>query len=67
MGNWYLPRRYLYAHRSPVTNTNVEHGTVRTLTDNTKKFIKDAQAHDLFTVNPVAINIPIFFVTNKHT
>ena len=43
MGNWYLPRRFLLAHRSPVTNTNVTDGAVRPLTDDRKKVFKDAQ------------------------
>ena len=59
MGNWYFPRRYLHAHRSPVTNTNV--------TDGANKFIKDAQDQYLFTAKLVALNILIFCVTNKQT
>ena len=50
-----------------VQNTNVMEGEVRALTDDTKKFIKDAQDYYLFTIKPVAINIPIFLVTNNHT
>ena len=53
MGNRYLPRRFLHAHRSPVTNTNVMDGAVRPLTDDTKKLIKDAQD---FTSSSLYIN-----------
>ena len=43
MGNWYLPRCFLHAHRSPVKNNSVTDGALLSLTDDTKKLIKDAQ------------------------
>ena len=68
MGNWYLPRRFLHAHRSPVTNTSVTDGAVRPVTDDTKKLkMLKISHHYLFTVKPIAINIRIFLDTNKHT
>ena len=42
-------------------NTNVTDGTVR------RKEIKDAQDQYLFYSKPIAINIPILLITNKHT
>ena len=43
MGIWYLPRRILHSHRSPVTNASLMDGAVLPVTDDTKKSIKDAQ------------------------
>ena len=44
MGNWYLSRRLLHAHRSPITNTNVTVGAVRhPYRRHKKKLILDAQ------------------------
>ena len=54
MGNWYLPRRILHAHRSPVTNTNLTDGAVLPVTDDTKKSIKDAQDFISLSLNSQA-------------
>ena len=60
MGNRYLPHQYLKRTVYRLQSTNVMDGAVRVLTDDTKKFVKDAQDHYFFTVKPVAINIPYF-------
>ena len=69
MGNTYLPHRFLHAHRSPVTYTNVTDVTVRPVTDNTKKLIKNVEdftSSSLYRQTHRHKRSHIFFVTNKH-
>ena len=49
MGNWYLPRWFLHAHCSQVTNTNLMDGVVCPLTEDTKKLIKDYPDFTLYS------------------